>query len=314
VRRKQSLKKSNPGSKVVLRRALGEPHDLLSTLFQSSTVGVAICDRQFRFRAINDALASMNGLPASEHLGKTLHAVLGIAAAKVQPAFEHVCATGRPLSNFEVTAELPSRGGIGHWNASYFPIKDGAGQVQQVGAIVLELTKQKEIEAALLHLTENLTSISSSLRRDCGGLERGDLGTARAGAGDVIGRSLAQLETCMSEARTISHLLSTASRLTAVQPSRRSRVFPARSLQEGQGRDLTTVIEGEVESISPLSAREREVVALLAKGKTNKEIASLLVISIRTVESHRARIMLKLDLDSLSELVRYAVRTDLIRL
>ena len=111
-------------------------------------MGVAIFDRQFRYRAVNDALASMHGLPASAHLGKSLHAVLGSAAAKVQPAFEHVCATGRPLSNFEVTAELPSRGEIGHWNASYFPIKNDAGQVQ-VGAIVLELTKRKEIEAAL---------------------------------------------------------------------------------------------------------------------------------------------------------------------
>src|SRR6266436_10004781 len=42
---------------------IGQPHDLLSALFQSSAVGVAICDRQLRFRAVNDALASMNGIP-----------------------------------------------------------------------------------------------------------------------------------------------------------------------------------------------------------------------------------------------------------
>jgi hypothetical protein len=66
----------------------------------------------------------MNRIPAAAHLGKTIHAVLGSAAAKVQPAFEHVFATGQLLSNFEVTAELPSRMGAGHWNASYFPIKE----------------------------------------------------------------------------------------------------------------------------------------------------------------------------------------------
>jgi PAS domain S-box-containing protein len=131
----------------VADQTIGEPRELLSALFRSSTVGVAICDRQFRFRAINDALAAMNGIPAAAHLGKTIHAVLGSAAAKVQPAFEHVFATGQPLSNVEVIAELPSRGAIGHWNRSYFPIKDHTGQVQEVGAIVLELTKRNEIEA-----------------------------------------------------------------------------------------------------------------------------------------------------------------------
>ena len=316
MRLKQSFKKLSVGRKLALPRALGEPHDLLSTLFQSSTVGVAIFDRQFRYRAVNDALAFMHGLPASAHLGKSLHAVLGSAAAKVQPAFEQVCATGRPLSNFEVTAELPSRGEIGHWNASYFPIKNDAGQVQQVGAIVLELTKRKEIEAALLHLTENLTSIASSLRRDSSGLAPLGLGTARAGAGDIIVRSLAQLESCMSEARAISQLMNTAPPLTAMQPSLRSRAAPAWPVEAGHRQDFATVhaIDAELECINPLSAREREVVALVAKGKTNKEIAKLLVISSRTVESHRARIMLKLDLDSLSDLVRYAVRTDIIRL
>jgi PAS domain-containing protein len=116
---------------------IGESRDLLNALFKSSTMGVAICDRQLRYKAVNDALASMNGIPAKKHIGKTIHAVLGSAAARIQPAFERVFATGQPLSNVEITAELPSRRGIGHWNESYFPIKDHAGQVQQVGAIVL---------------------------------------------------------------------------------------------------------------------------------------------------------------------------------
>jgi PAS domain S-box-containing protein len=305
---------SSVGRHLVLHNALGEPQHLLSALFSSSTVGVAICDRQLRFRAINDALASMNGLPASAHLGKTIHEVLGSAAAKIQPAFEHVFATDQPLSNFEVTAQLPKRGGVGHWNESYFPIKDSAGEVRQVGVIVLELTRRREIDAALLHLTENLTSISSSLCQDSRGLEPFDLATARAGVGDVFVHSLALLESCVSEARAISRLLDSSAPLTAVQRPP-SRAVLARALKESRGLNFASVhaIKAESESISPLSIREREVVALLASGKTNKEIAALLVISTRTVESHRARIMLKLDLHSRSDLVRYALRTDIIR-
>jgi DNA-binding CsgD family transcriptional regulator len=288
----------------------------LFTLFESSTVGIAVCDRQFRYRAINDALAFMNGLPASEHLGKTLYAVLGAAAAKIQHPLEIVFATGRPLSNLEITAELPARAGPGHWIESYFPIKDEAQVVQEVGIIVLELTKRTEIEAALLKITDNLASISSSLRKDSVALEPSDLSTGRAAIGHIIARCQAQLENCLSDVRAASRLLRAAPQSTAAPPSPRGWVAAVQLLQKAHRQDFTTLhsIAGEPECVSPLSVREREVIALLAKGKTNKEIAGLLGISNRTVESHRARIMLKLDLDSLSDLVRYAVRSEIIRL
>ena len=61
-----------------------------------------------------------------------------------------------------------------------------------------------------------------------------------------------------------------------------------------------------------LTVREREVVRLLAEGKSNKEIASFLGISVRTAETHRAALMRKLDVDSVSALVRYAIRNNII--
>jgi DNA-binding NarL/FixJ family response regulator len=61
-----------------------------------------------------------------------------------------------------------------------------------------------------------------------------------------------------------------------------------------------------------LSPREREVVQLLAEGKSNKEIASKLHISVKTVEAHRSNTMHKLDLHSISQLTRYAIRNGLI--
>src|SRR6266568_2249447 len=61
-----------------------------------------------------------------------------------------------------------------------------------------------------------------------------------------------------------------------------------------------------------LSVREREIVQLLAEGKSNKEIAAQLNISTRTVENHRAKTMDKLNLHSFGELVRYAVRNKIV--
>jgi DNA-binding NarL/FixJ family response regulator len=61
-----------------------------------------------------------------------------------------------------------------------------------------------------------------------------------------------------------------------------------------------------------LSAREREIVQLLAEGKSSKEVAVVLGISVKTAETHRANIMRKLEMHSVSELVRYAVKNCMI--
>jgi DNA-binding CsgD family transcriptional regulator len=65
-------------------------------------------------------------------------------------------------------------------------------------------------------------------------------------------------------------------------------------------------------SSAQLSSREREIVQLIAESHSNKQIAATLRISIKTVETHRARIMAKLDLHSVPSLVRYAIRNHII--
>jgi two-component system, NarL family, response regulator NreC len=72
-------------------------------------------------------------------------------------------------------------------------------------------------------------------------------------------------------------------------------------------RLATTGGPAEKLDADPLSERERDVLRLLALGHTNQEIAKLLFVSIRTAETHRARIMQKLDLRTRAELVRYAL-------
>lgn len=63
---------------------------------------------------------------------------------------------------------------------------------------------------------------------------------------------------------------------------------------------------------STLTPRQRETIQLLAEGKTNKEVAAMLNISIKTVETHRANIMLKLNLHSVTDLVHYAIRNEIV--
>ena len=77
-------------------------------------------------------------------------------------------------------------------------------------------------------------------------------------------------------------------------------------IRHGQSHDKTPIF-------AQLTAREREIVQLLAEGRSNKAVSALLGISVKTVETHRAAIMKKLGINSIAELVRYAIRNSVIQ-
>jgi len=87
---------------------------------------------------------------------------------------------------------------------------------------------------------------------------------------------------------------------SAIETVRQGRIYISPRLTD-------TLLTDRVLSSGPLTARERNVLRLIAGGKSNKEIAEVLVISVRTVESHRASIMGKLNLKNTADLIRYAI-------
>lgn len=101
--------------------------------------------------------------------------------------------------------------------------------------------------------------------------------------------------------------------LTAVASVAAGRRFfsPAieRLLQDEHGRTASSGFADRYETLSP---REREVFQLIAEARSNKEVAVLLDISPATVETHRARILQKLDVHNIAEVVLYAVRRGII--
>jgi DNA-binding NarL/FixJ family response regulator len=70
--------------------------------------------------------------------------------------------------------------------------------------------------------------------------------------------------------------------------------------------------EPEGEGLEVLTPRQREILQLVAEGKSTKDVAQMLNLSVKTVETHRAQIMERLDIHDLAGLVRYAVRTGLV--
>ncbi|HSG26986.1 MAG TPA: response regulator transcription factor [Candidatus Krumholzibacterium sp.] len=100
--------------------------------------------------------------------------------------------------------------------------------------------------------------------------------------------------------------------LQAIKAVSRGEFFLSPPLRDRVINEFIELIrDGDVEEASPLSPREREVLQLVAEGRSTKEIAGTLNVSVKTIESHRRQIMEKLDLHSVAELTKYAVRTGL---
>jgi DNA-binding NarL/FixJ family response regulator len=96
----------------------------------------------------------------------------------------------------------------------------------------------------------------------------------------------------------------------AVDALRRHTPFFTSKIAEWVARDRRGARAKKARSA--LTARQRETIQLLAEGKTNKEVAAILNISVKTVETHRANIMLKLNLHSVTDLVHYAIRNEIV--
>jgi DNA-binding NarL/FixJ family response regulator len=97
----------------------------------------------------------------------------------------------------------------------------------------------------------------------------------------------------------------------AIDRIRQGKTYVSPYFSEGLLDDLVQIRKAEgklsVEA-DPLTTREREVVKLIAEGRSSKEIADLLFISVRTVDNHRANIMEKLNLKKATDLVKYAIQ------
>jgi DNA-binding NarL/FixJ family response regulator len=104
--------------------------------------------------------------------------------------------------------------------------------------------------------------------------------------------------------------------LAAVESLRAHKPFfdskVAEMMLGGYRNDLKAKSSGPP-TAAELTPREREIVQLLAEGKSSKEVAAALGISLKTVVTHRANLMRKLGIHSIGELVRYALRNNIIQ-
>ncbi|MCC5598726.1 PAS domain S-box protein [Nostoc favosum] len=134
----------------ILERELAHKQKLLDSFINSAPVGITILDGDLRFSLINEALAEINGIPAAEHIGKTLCEIVPDLTPRLEPIFEHVLTTGEAILDFEISGETPKLPGvIRTWLASYFPIQSEADQPISMGIVVVEISDRKRAEQML---------------------------------------------------------------------------------------------------------------------------------------------------------------------
>ena len=151
----------------LLYRAAQESYAQIDTLLASAPVAIGFWDRDLRFIRLNDALAQLNGLPAEEHLGRTLAEVIPGLAPALEPLYRRVLETGEPVVHEESTNVSAKRPGeTRHWLSSYYPVVDETGETVGVGGMILEITGQRRADARLRLLAQAGELFSSSLERE----------------------------------------------------------------------------------------------------------------------------------------------------
>jgi PAS domain S-box-containing protein len=124
--------------------------DILDALISAAPVGIALFDDQMHYQLVNGPLAEMNGVPASEHLGKTQADIIPDVYPFTKPIFEKVLASGLPILDREVYAATPKAPAEKRWWLnSWFPVPGRDGQPALVGEIVLDITRRKRAEESL---------------------------------------------------------------------------------------------------------------------------------------------------------------------
>jgi len=291
----------------------GTPRSLAS-LLRNSTIGVALFDRNLHCGVFNGALRSIMGVSAKKHIDKQLQHIFLGGVPKLELAFYTVWNSGHSLSNLELTAQLPPGTEPRRWLVNFYPIRDESSQVRLVATTFSEITRGRRVELKLSRLRDKFQSY---VLREPNLLEE-EFAALSARTFELVNRSVTLLRTSLSlrfhtsemqlQAALVRHAL-----FMNANRAQESIFCPQSSVVSAAAPIHTpdSCTESALSCNGP-SPRERQILRLLADGKSNKEIGSILDISTRTVECYRARIMLKLDLHSTAALVRYAVRNKIV--
>jgi two-component system, sensor histidine kinase and response regulator len=143
------------GERKHAEEAARESEAQLNAYFEASPMGMVLVDPQLRYLKANQRLEDMTGVPAERRLGKSVREILPNFADILEPLYQEVFATGKPILNFELSGELDDRPGEHRdFQLTFFPLMGEDAKPKAVGVISAEITEQKRAEVELHYAKE----------------------------------------------------------------------------------------------------------------------------------------------------------------
>lgn len=122
----------------------------IEAVYHTAPVGLCVFDRELRFVRVNERLAEINGIPAVDHVGKTVRELLPSIADMVESVSNQVLSTAQPVLNIEINGETPAQPGVVRsWIENWYPLFDGDGGIMGINVVAAEITERKRTEQAL---------------------------------------------------------------------------------------------------------------------------------------------------------------------
>jgi PAS domain S-box-containing protein len=131
-------------------RTSSEATALLDALIAAAPIGMAFLDSEFRFVRVNDAMAEIHGVPAIDHLGRTVREVLPDMGEEVEAALARVAKSGEALVGVQLRGETPREPGrTRRYLSNYYPVALGRGERLGIGATIVDVTDRAEAAEAV---------------------------------------------------------------------------------------------------------------------------------------------------------------------
>jgi PAS domain S-box-containing protein len=145
----------------------------LQSIYDTAPVGLCVIGRDRRFLRVNRRLAEINGLPAEEHVGRTVAEVVPGIAEAAEPLFRLIFETGEPQAGIEIVGETPAAPGRRRtWLEDWNPLRGEDGAIDAVNVVAVEITERKAAEERerllvreLDHRTKNILAVVQALVR-----------------------------------------------------------------------------------------------------------------------------------------------------